>query len=194
MRLNGLAGRCQWEWCCSLRSHAGRAMPCIKLLPLTPSRGRHWPVGGFQQCGVCVLSSSCSLSVVRFFFVLRAGLLVSFPEGMVSCKPGQELGLLPHYFCGYYSVDLVAWGVGSNRGGGLCLPWMWMMCGVSMFPSVRLAAVVSPGRLLMRWRVGIVRFVRPCARGEFCDASGAEASFLPGRFCAASLCSTLCWY
>jgi len=45
-------------------------------------------------------------------------------------------------------VDLVVWGVGSNRGGGLCLPWMWMMCGVSMFPSVRLATVASPGRLL----------------------------------------------
>ena len=29
----------------------------------------------------------------------RAGLLVSFPEGMVSCKPGQEVGLLPHNFC-----------------------------------------------------------------------------------------------
>jgi len=47
---------------------------------------------------VCVLSSCCSLSVVRLFFVLRAGLLVSYPEGMVSCKLGQELGLLPHIF------------------------------------------------------------------------------------------------
>ena len=49
--------------------------------------------------------------------LLRAGLLVSFSEGMVSCKPGQELGLLPHNFCracGCCSVDLVAWGVGSN--------------------------------------------------------------------------------
>ena len=44
---------------------------------------------------VCI-EHGCSLSVVRLFFVLRAGLLVSFPEGMVSCKPGQELGLLPH--------------------------------------------------------------------------------------------------
>jgi len=96
LRLDDLAGRCQWEWWRSLRSPAGRTMPCIKLLPLPPPRGRHWPVGGFQQCGVCVLSSYCSLSVVRLFFVLRAGLLVSFPEGMVSCKPGQELGLLPH--------------------------------------------------------------------------------------------------
>jgi len=82
-----------------LRSPAGRAMPCIKLLLLPPPRSRHWPVGGFQQCGVCVLSSGCSLSVDRLFFVLRAGLLVSFPEGMVSCKPGQELGLLPHPHC-----------------------------------------------------------------------------------------------
>ena len=29
----------------------------------------------------------------------RAGLLVSFPEGMVSCKPGQALGLEPCIFC-----------------------------------------------------------------------------------------------
>jgi len=41
LRLNDLAGRCQWEWWCSLRSPAGRAMPCIKLLPLPPPRGRH---------------------------------------------------------------------------------------------------------------------------------------------------------
>jgi len=67
------------------------------------------------------------------------------------------------------------------------------MCGVSMFTSVRLAAVVSPGRLLMRWRVGM-RFARPCARGGFCDASGAEAGFLPGCCCTASLCSISCWY
>ena len=99
MRLDDLAGRCQREWWRSLRTPAGRAMPCIKLLPLPPPRGRHWPVGGFQQCGVCVLSSCGSLSVARRFFVLRAGLLVSFPEGMVSCKPGQELGLFPHNFC-----------------------------------------------------------------------------------------------
>jgi len=70
LRLNGLAGQCQWEWWRSLRSPAGRAMLCIKLLPLPPPRSRHWPVGGFQQCGVCVLSSCCSLSVTRRFFVL----------------------------------------------------------------------------------------------------------------------------
>jgi len=99
-RLDNLAGQCQWEWWRSLRSPAGRAMPCINLLPLPPPRGRHWPVGGFQQCGVCVLSSCCGLSVVRLFFVLRAGLLVSFPEGMVSCKLGSALVLHPSDFCG----------------------------------------------------------------------------------------------
>jgi len=35
-----------------------------------PPSGRHWPVGGFQLCGVCVLSSCCSLSVAWRFFVL----------------------------------------------------------------------------------------------------------------------------
>jgi len=29
----------------------------------------------------------------------RAGLRVSFPDGMVLCKPGWELGLLPENFC-----------------------------------------------------------------------------------------------
>ena len=57
LRLDDLAGRCQWEWWRRLRSPAGRAMPCIKLLPLPPPRGRHWPVGGFQQCGVCIEQS-----------------------------------------------------------------------------------------------------------------------------------------
>ena len=105
------------------------------------------------------------------------------PKGWYRSNRARSLGFSRKFFvgpCGYCSVDLVVWGVGSNRGGGLCLPWMWMMCGVSMFPSVRLTTVVSPGRLLMRLRVRILRFARPCARGGFCDASGAEAGFLPG--------------
>jgi len=113
------------------------------------------------------------------------------PKGWYRANWARRLDLSRAFLvgpCGCYSVDLVAWGVGSNRGGGLCLAWMRLMCGVSMFPSVRFAAVVSPGRLLMRWRVGIVRFARPCARGGFCDASGADDGFLPGRCCAASLC------
>jgi len=46
-------------------SNAGRAMPCIKLLPLPPPCGSHWLVGGFQQCRVCILSCCCSLSLAR---------------------------------------------------------------------------------------------------------------------------------
>ena len=76
-RLDNLAGRCQWEWWRNLRSPAGRAMPCIKLLPLPPPRGRHWPVGGFLQYGVCVLTSCCSLSVVRSLRCLCACLQFS---------------------------------------------------------------------------------------------------------------------
>ena len=64
-----------------------------------PACSRHWPVGGFQQCGVCVLTSCCSLSVVRLCFVLRAGLLVSFPERMVSRNLGSALVLHPSDFC-----------------------------------------------------------------------------------------------
>jgi len=61
-------------------------------------------------------------------------------------------------------------------------------------PSVRLAACVSPGRLRGRLRVRFLMFARPCACGLICDAFGAEAGFLPGRSCAALLCSILCWY
>jgi len=69
-------------------------------------------------------------------------------------------------------VGVAVWGVGSHRGGGGTLhptagTWMRLMCGVSMFPAVRLAAVVSPGRLLMRWRVGILGFARPCVMVVF---------------------------
>ena len=70
-----------------------------KVVALASSWRPHWPVGGFQQCGVCVLTSCCSLSVVRLCFVLRAGLLVSFPERMVSCKLGSALVLHPSDFC-----------------------------------------------------------------------------------------------
>jgi len=77
----------------------------------------------------------------------------------------------------------------SDRAGGLCLPWMWMMCNVSMFPSVRPAASVSSCLLLSRLRVGILNFACPCARVDFCDVFGAEAGVSPGRCCAASLCS-----
>ena len=113
-----------------------------------------------------------------------AGLLVSFPEGMVSCNPGHALVLVAMHLClcrpffvrssTCYSVGVGAWGVESHRGGGQGLPWIKLMCDVSMFLAVRPAAVVSPGRLFMRWRVGILEFARPCTRGGFCDASGAE--------------------
>ena len=75
----------------------------------------------------------------------------------------------------YCSVGVGAWGMESHRGGGLGLPWIKPICDVSMFPAVRPAVVVSPGRLLMRWRVRILEFARPCARGGFCDACIVEA-------------------
>jgi len=180
-----------------LRSPAGRAMPCIKLLPLPPPSGRHWPFGGFQQCGVCVLSSCCSLSVARRFFVLAwyqfsvshagvtflalspaqvrgpSGLSVSSPRGWCRASQGESSELCPSIPAGPYGCCCVccfAWVIRSNRGGGLCAPWMWMMC-VSMFPSVRLAACVS-SCWLRCLRVGIRMYARPCARGMVCDAFG----------------------
>ena len=121
---------------------------------------------------MCVLTSCCSLSVVRLFFVFRAGLLVSFSERMVSCKVDSALVLHP-------SVDF--------RGCGDGVPsWIKLMCVVSMVPAGRSAAVVLPGWLCLRW--GVVRpFAWFRARSDFLDASGAEAGKLPGRCCAAFL-------
>jgi len=100
------------------------------------------------------------------------------PKGWYRATRAMRLCLCRSFFvrsstcC---SVGVGAWGVEPHRGGGQGLPWIKLMCDVSMFPAVRPAAVVSPGRLFMRWRVGILEFARPCARGGFCDASGAEA-------------------
>ena len=107
-----------------------------------------------------------------------AGLLVSFPVGMVSCNPDHALVFVPLVFVGSSAccnVGVGAWGVESHCGGGLGLPWIKLMCDMSMFPAVRPAAVVPPGQLFMCWRVKILEFARPCASGGFCDASGAEA-------------------
>jgi len=63
--VGGLACLCLWEWWRSMRPPAGRAMSCIKLLPLPPPSGSYWLVGRFQQCRVFVWSCCCSLSVAR---------------------------------------------------------------------------------------------------------------------------------
>ena len=108
-------------------------------------------------------------------------------------RPLPQRPSIPAWPYGCCCVYCFAGVVRSNRRGELCAPWMWMMC-VSMFLSVRLATCVSPGRLRVRLRVGILRFARPSARGVICDASGAKAGFSPGRYCAVLLCSILCWY
>jgi len=44
-----------------------------------------------------------------------AGLLVSFPDGMVSCEPGPELvPRSPDFCCGYISVFLQYIAIGRN--------------------------------------------------------------------------------
>ena len=43
------------------------------------------------------------------------------------------------------SVGVVTWGVGFHGGGGVCPPWIKLMCDVPMVPVVRSAAVVSLG-------------------------------------------------
>ena len=57
----------------------------------------------------------------------------------------------------------MTWVVRSKRGGGLCLPRIWMM---SSSPPMWLAAFMSPIRLLTRLRVGILKFALPCSCGD----------------------------
>jgi len=117
------------------------------------------------------------------------------PKGWCRASQGETSELCPHIPAGPHGSCCVcgfAWVVRSNRGGGLCVPWMWMMC-VFMFPSVRLAVCVS-SCWLRCLRVGIRKFAHPCARGMVCDACGAEAGFSLCHCCAALLCSILCLY
>ena len=138
-----------------MRSPAGRAIPCIKLLPLPPPRGLHvsFPEGMVSckpgrvlEPDICVLCEvrwllvsgpkgrvSCRREHVlglrlglndgcyrlqsasgqgcmgrRFFSQLQAdatGLLVSFLEGMGSCRPGLVLVLCPSSYGGCSSLQ-----------------------------------------------------------------------------------------
>jgi len=78
------------------------------------------------------------------------------PKEWYRAGSGRSLGFCRRIFvgpCGCCSICVIAGVVRCNRVGGLCLPWMWMMCDVSMFPSVRPVASVSSCRLLARLRV-----------------------------------------
>ena len=113
------------------------------------------------------------------------------PRGWCRTSRGESSEFRPSIPAGPYDCRCVCCFAGvirSNRRGGLCAPWMWMMC-VSMFPFVRLAACVS-----LCWLRCLRVQARPCARGMVCDAFGAEAGFSPCRCCAALLCRILCWY
>ena len=94
--------------------------------------------------GSCVCSVPCSSPRTE-----RACTCPS-PKEWYCAGCGRSLGSCRRIvgLCGCCTLRVVVGVVRGNRVGGLCLPWMWMICGVSMFPSVRLEAVVSPGRLL----------------------------------------------
>ena len=113
----------------------------------------------FTCCGSCPGSVPCSSA--------GAGRACSCPFLKGWYRAGRvRCGTI---FVGSYgccSVDFMVW----VRGVGLCLPWMCMVCVMSLFPSVWLVAFVSPGRLLVCLGVGILKFAHPCARGDFCSA------------------------
>jgi len=157
----------------------------------------YWICSGFCCRSSVACWGSCPCSVPWSSLRTERACTCPSPKGWYRACRVRGSGCYHKFFVEAYccfSGALVVWVIGSDRVGGLCLPWMQMMCDVSMFPSVRPPAFVSPGRMLLRMRVRILMFARPCARGGFCDASGAEAGFLPGRCCAASLCSISCWY
>jgi len=135
-----LAGWCQWEWWRSLRSPAGRAIPCIKLLPLPPPRGLHvsFPEGMVSckpgrvlEPDICVLyglrwmQSRCGSIGRRFSPRLQTAstsLLVSFSDGMVSCEPGPELVQRSPDFCWFKYLPQCWCGCMGRR-----IPW-WRRC------------------------------------------------------------------
>ena len=154
----------------------------------------YWLGTGFccSSCVACRGSSPCSVP----FSGPRTERACTCPSPKGWCLGNQGVSSeicpnIPVWSCGCWSVCCFAWVIRSSLGVGLCAPRLWMTC-VSMFLSVRFVAFVSSCRLRCL-RVGILKFACPCARGDCCDASGAEAGFSPGRGCAASFCSILCW-
>jgi len=74
----------------------------------------------------CLLQCGCGCVGRRILLWRRAAsacLLVSFPEGKVSCNPGHAPVLVLLVFCWARSAG----GVESRRGGGLGLPWIKLM-------------------------------------------------------------------
>jgi len=160
----------------------------VGILKFEPpcARGDLWSAGFFCR-SLVVKRGSCSCPIPCSTLGAERACSCPSPKRWYRAGRARHLRLSRAFFvgsCTYCSVGVVVWDVESHRGCGLCLPWMKLVCGVSMFPAVRLAEVVSPGRLLMRWRVEILGFSRHCARGGFCYASGAEPSCLPVRCCA----------
>jgi len=151
-----------------------------------------WLGTGFccSPCVACRGSIPCSVP----YSGLGTERACPYPSPRRWCRAsrGDSSELCPSIPYGCWCVCCFAEVVRSNRRGEQCASWMWMMC-VSMFPSVRPAVCVS-SCWLRCLRVEIRMFARPCVRGMVCDAFSAEAGFSPCRFCAALLCSILCWY
>jgi len=129
-----------------------------------------------SNCGFCT-KFSCGVSSPYFdsrpitvpCTSVRAGWVCSYPFPRKWYRAGPA-------WCGttvvesfrVCSVEIMVWVVRSERGGGLCLSWIWVMPMMSSLPRMQRAACVAPGRLLVHLRVGILKFAPPCSCGDFC--------------------------
>ena len=107
----------------------------------------------FLILSLCLWQGLCPVLLPLHRFEDSVSLPVSFPEGMVSYKPGRELRMSPRHFRRSMDVMLCPWGVAwvvrSIREGELGESRMRMASASASLLSLQLAEFVSLCRL--RW-------------------------------------------
>jgi len=112
--LNGPSkGMVSWsEMSCAHGSAArvyapGLLRPWLMRLSFVPLSQRAWYE--FLLLSLWLWQGLCPVLLPLHRSEDRAGLPVSFPEGMVSCKPGRELRMSSSHFCQSIDVMLHPW-------------------------------------------------------------------------------------
>jgi len=169
--------------------------PWLMWLSFVPLSQRAWYE--FLLLSVCLWQGLCPVLLPLHRSEDRASLPVSFPEGMVSCKPGRELRMSPCHVRRSMDVMLcrgVAWVVRSICEGELGESRMRMASASASLPSLQLAAYVYLCQLRGCLKVWIGIIALDGAFGVFCVALGTNAGFSVGCCCAALVCCILCVY
>jgi len=85
----------------------GLLRPWLMRLSFVPLSQRAWYE--FLLLSLWLWQGLCPVLLPLHRSEDRAGLPVSFPEGMVSCKPGRELRMSSSHFCQSIDVMLHPW-------------------------------------------------------------------------------------